>query len=232
MTIIYKRSNLNLEDKFEHGTVITDEPQLISITVYDTDRDRMQNTVAKVVVVRSGISGSVCATTLARDGISVTLFDSARGPGGRMSQRREISEDGKELLFDHGAPYFTVTNPDVLSVVTEWESRGLVAEWKSNFGSFDCLLGTTRQHIYVKCCIVGQRPAPVLILISLFDTLEILKSGERLAASEVGLLATVGVTMVKVLPEAPPFLKTDPVRPEFYRATIRWEANDGSGSAG
>ncbi|KHG19620.1 tRNA 5-methylaminomethyl-2-thiouridine biosynthesis bifunctional MnmC [Gossypium arboreum] len=98
----------------------------------------MQNTVAKVAVVGSGISGSVCAATLARNGISVTLFDSARGPGGRMSQRREISEDGRELLFDHGAPYFTVTNPDVLSVVTEWESRGLVAEWKSNFGSFDC----------------------------------------------------------------------------------------------
>ncbi|KAK8261236.1 hypothetical protein V6Z12_D13G173500 [Gossypium hirsutum] len=98
----------------------------------------MQNTVAKVTVVGSGISGSVCAATLARNGISVTLFYSARGPGGRMSQRREISEDGRELLFDHGAPYFTVTNPDVLSVVTEWESRGLVAEWKSNFGSFDC----------------------------------------------------------------------------------------------
>ncbi|PPD72230.1 hypothetical protein GOBAR_DD30871 [Gossypium barbadense] len=98
----------------------------------------MQNPVAKVAVVGSGISGSVCAATLARNGISVTLFDSARGPGGRMSQRREISEDGRELLFDHGAPYFTVTNPDVLSVVTEWESRGLVAEWKSNFGSFDC----------------------------------------------------------------------------------------------
>ncbi|TYG87049.1 hypothetical protein ES288_A13G181400v1 [Gossypium darwinii] len=98
----------------------------------------MQNTVAKVAVVGSGISGSVCAATLARNGISVILFDSARGPGGRMSQRREISEDGRELLFDHGAPYFTVTNPDVLSVVTEWESRGLVAEWKSNFGSFDC----------------------------------------------------------------------------------------------
>ncbi|XVE63212.1 hypothetical protein DITRI_Ditri07aG0001500 [Diplodiscus trichospermus] len=55
-----------------------------------------------------------------------------------MSQRREISQDGKELLFDHGAPYFTVTNPDVLSVVAEWESRGLVAEWKLNFWSFDC----------------------------------------------------------------------------------------------
>ncbi|XP_021288810.1 uncharacterized protein LOC110419995 isoform X2 [Herrania umbratica] len=98
----------------------------------------MQNAVTKVAVVGSGISGAVCATTLARNGISVTLFDSARGPGGRMSQRREITEDGKELLFDHGAPYFTVTNPDVLSVVAEWESSGLVAEWKINLGSFDC----------------------------------------------------------------------------------------------
>ncbi|EOY13831.1 FAD/NAD(P)-binding oxidoreductase family protein isoform 1 [Theobroma cacao] len=98
----------------------------------------MQDVVTKVAVVGSGISGAVCAATLARNGISVTLFDSARGPGGRMSQRREITEDGKELLFDHGAPYFTVTNPDVLSVVAAWESSGLVAEWKINLGSFDC----------------------------------------------------------------------------------------------
>ncbi|XP_024017946.1 uncharacterized protein LOC21394593 isoform X2 [Morus notabilis] len=64
---------------------------------------------AKIAVVGSGISGAVCASILARNGVSVTLFESARGPGGRMSQRRE-----------------------------EWESRGLVAEWKENFGSFDC----------------------------------------------------------------------------------------------
>lgn len=54
-----------------------------------------------------------------------------------MSQRREIIEDGKELLFDHGAPYFTATNADVLGLVRDWEARGLVAEWKENFGSFD-----------------------------------------------------------------------------------------------
>ncbi|XP_031281423.1 uncharacterized protein LOC116139921 isoform X1 [Pistacia vera] len=93
----------------------------------------------KVAVVGSGISGAVCASTLAKNGVPVTLFDSARGPGGRMSQRREISEDGKELLFDHGAPYFTVSNPDVLELVREWESVGLVAEWKVNFSSFDCV---------------------------------------------------------------------------------------------
>lgn len=54
-----------------------------------------------------------------------------------MSQRREIIEDEKELLFDHGAPYFTATNADVLGLVRDWEARGLVAEWKENFGSFD-----------------------------------------------------------------------------------------------
>ncbi|XP_050279438.1 uncharacterized protein LOC126720717 isoform X1 [Quercus robur] len=97
------------------------------------------NTVAtKVAVVGSGISGSVCASSLAKNGVSVTLFESARGPGGRMSQRREVSEDGKELVFDHGAPFFTVNNAEVLGLVREWESRGLVAEWKQNFGSFDC----------------------------------------------------------------------------------------------
>lgn len=52
---------------------------------------------------------------------------------------RENTEDGKELLFDHGAPFFTVSKSEVLSLVHEWQSRGLVAEWKEKFGSFDFL---------------------------------------------------------------------------------------------
>ncbi|KAG4145247.1 hypothetical protein ERO13_D05G085901v2 [Gossypium hirsutum] len=138
-----------------------------------------------------------------------------------MSQRRflfrEISEDGRELLFDHGAPYFTVTNLDVLSVVTEWESRGL-------FRLFMIVLcfQLKGQHIYVKCCIVGQRPAPVLILMR---KISCFRSGTTCYS-----WCYYGEGL-KVLSEAPPFLKTDPIRPEFYHATIRWEANDGSGSA-
>ncbi|XP_050218807.1 uncharacterized protein LOC126669392 [Mercurialis annua] len=99
----------------------------------------MTSVVSKVAVIGSGISGAVCASTLAKNGLSVTLFESARGPGGRMSRRREITEDGKELLFDHGAPFFTVNNGDVSRLVDEWESKGVVAEWKDSFGSFDCL---------------------------------------------------------------------------------------------
>ncbi|KAA8527147.1 hypothetical protein F0562_008624 [Nyssa sinensis] len=102
----------------------------------------MNNVVTKVAVVGSGISGAVCASTLAKNGVSVTIFESARGPGGRMSQRRELTEDGKELLFDHGAPYFTASNTDVLGLILEWETRGLIAEWKENFGSFDFISKT------------------------------------------------------------------------------------------
>ncbi|KAL8195838.1 hypothetical protein R6Q57_025591 [Mikania cordata] len=101
------------------------------------DEHIMNQIATKVAVVGAGISGAVCASNLAKNGIAVTLFESARGPGGRMSRRREIAEDGRELYFDHGAPYFSATNTDVEEMIRVWESRGLVAEWKHNFGSFD-----------------------------------------------------------------------------------------------
>ena len=52
---------------------------------------------------------------------------------------REHCEDGRELSFDHGAPYFTLNaaNSELQSLVNAWESRGLVAHWKAKFGSFD-----------------------------------------------------------------------------------------------
>lgn len=52
---------------------------------------------------------------------------------------REHCEDGGELMFDHGAPCFAVSssNLEVQSLVDNWESRGLVAQWKEKFGSFD-----------------------------------------------------------------------------------------------
>ncbi|PWA84391.1 FAD/NAD(P)-binding oxidoreductase family protein [Artemisia annua] len=102
----------------------------------------MNPVATKVAVIGAGISGAVCASNLAKNGISVTLFESARGPGGRMSRRRETTEDGKELYFDHGAPYFSTTNADVEDMIRGWEARGLVAEWKQNFGSFDYITKT------------------------------------------------------------------------------------------
>ncbi|KAL5715980.1 hypothetical protein ACHQM5_017728 [Ranunculus cassubicifolius] len=114
----------------------------------------MESVGAKVAVVGSGISGAVCASSLAKNGVSVTLFDLARGPGGRTSQRREVTEDGIELFFDHGAPYFVVTNKDVEVLVSEWEARGIVAEWDEKFGIYDCVeakfTGFEKEELYKK----------------------------------------------------------------------------------
>lgn len=45
------------------------------------------------------VSGSVCAAALAAGGIAVTVFESGRGAGGRMSQRRYCSLSW--LVFNH-----------------------------------------------------------------------------------------------------------------------------------
>ena len=45
---------------------------------------------------------------------------------------KEVTKDG--LSFDHGAPFFTSQNNGLQSLVKEWQVRGLVAEWKENFG--------------------------------------------------------------------------------------------------
>lgn len=68
-------------------------------------------------------------------------------------------EDGKELLFDHGAPCFTLSNTadDVMGLVGEWESRGLIAEWKGKFGSFDCLTNEFLEADQVEICIPTAR---------------------------------------------------------------------------
>ena len=53
-------------------------------------------------IVGSGIAGSTIANLLAKK-YSVEIFDKARGPGGRASNRRYK----KNLSFDHGLQYFS-----------------------------------------------------------------------------------------------------------------------------
>lgn len=73
-------------------------------------------------------AGLACADALAATGHRVTLFDKARGPGGRMSTRRVATPLG-EAHFDHGAQYFTAREPDFETVVAGWERQGLAARW-------------------------------------------------------------------------------------------------------
>ncbi len=81
-----------------------------------------------IAIVGAGMSGLACASRLSRAGISVQLFDKARGPGGRMSTRRMETSAG-QVGFDHGAQYFTARGASFRSRVEQWATDGVVALW-------------------------------------------------------------------------------------------------------
>jgi len=84
----------------------------------------------RVAVIGAGLAGASCARALAEHGVEVTVFEKARGPGGRMSTRR--SEAGE---FDHGAQYFTVRDARLATRVASWRADGVIAEWCGRFAS-------------------------------------------------------------------------------------------------
>eukprot|EP01051_Picozoa_sp_SAG22_P001412 SAG22_NODE_55_length_23749_cov_24.622918_4_plen_519_part_00 len=84
-----------------------------------------------VAVIGAGISGLVCASELTKAGVSVTVIEMGRGPGGRLATRRESG-----IPFDHGTQYFTCSHPQFEELVIEWVSSGVVTVWdEGNFGS-------------------------------------------------------------------------------------------------
>ncbi|MHC4306481.1 MAG: NAD(P)/FAD-dependent oxidoreductase [Planctomycetota bacterium] len=88
-----------------------------------------------IAVVGGGMAGAAAARTLAERGFQVTVFDTARGPGGRASRRRDI---GRE--FDHGAQYFTVRDHRFRRLVESLRRNGVVDEWRGRIVS----IGRTR----------------------------------------------------------------------------------------
>ncbi|WP_299256112.1 FAD-dependent oxidoreductase [uncultured Kushneria sp.] len=77
-----------------------------------------------IAVVGAGMAGLAAARALQQAGRSVQIFDKGRRPGGRMSSR--CNAHG---LFDLGAQYFTVRDPDFAKVITHCEKLGVVARW-------------------------------------------------------------------------------------------------------
>ncbi|CAI5489448.1 unnamed protein product [Closterium sp. Naga37s-1] len=116
----------------------------------------VKTATARVAVVGAGISGLVAASILAERGAHVAVFDLGRGPGGRMSQRREsiavpplgssteaaVDLPNVEARFDHGAQYITLSDPNVLSFLEQrFGGTGALAEWQGRFGVWDAEKG-------------------------------------------------------------------------------------------
>ncbi|MGY4878636.1 NAD(P)/FAD-dependent oxidoreductase [Vreelandella aquamarina] len=78
-------------------------------------------------VIGAGLAGLACAQMLARAGENVTLFDKARGPGGRMSSKHR-----PDATLDLGAQAFTVRNDAFGEEVDRWQAAGCVSPWPLN----------------------------------------------------------------------------------------------------
>ena len=77
-----------------------------------------------VAIIGAGMAGLVCAHLLAQHGVTVSLFDKARGPGGRMS-----SKGRPAATLDLGAQAFTVRDAEFARQLTQWQHAGCVAPW-------------------------------------------------------------------------------------------------------
>ncbi len=81
----------------------------------------MKRTIA---VIGAGIAGLTCARRLAEQNFSVTVFERAGAPGGRVATLR--TEIGS---FDHGAQYFTARDPVFVAEAERWSAAGIVEPW-------------------------------------------------------------------------------------------------------
>jgi renalase len=86
--------------------------------------------VEKIAIIGAGIAGLACAQVLSQAGHSVRVFDKGRGPGGRMSTRRVMTDVG-EASFDHGAQYFTARDGAFTEQLQTWIAAGFVGQWQA-----------------------------------------------------------------------------------------------------
>jgi hypothetical protein len=77
-----------------------------------------------VIVVGAGMAGLTTARELNRTGVSTTVLDKGRVPGGRMATR---TIDGAR--FDHGAQHFSARSEQFQRRVDELRNAGIVSEW-------------------------------------------------------------------------------------------------------
>ena len=77
----------------------------------------------KIAIIGAGLSGLVLAQKLASQH-AISVFEKARGPGGRMSTRR-----ASPYAFDHGAQYFTASSPEFQDFLSPLQTAGKVEPW-------------------------------------------------------------------------------------------------------
>jgi len=82
-------------------------------------------------ILGSGIAGSTVANLLSKK-YSVHVFDKARGPGGRSSNKRFK----KNLSFDHGVQYITPKSKLFTKYIKKLHKKNILKSWDDNHLDF------------------------------------------------------------------------------------------------
>ena len=77
----------------------------------------------RIAIIGSGIAAASLAHAL-QDFANITVFEKARGIGGRVSTRYH-----DDVEFDLGAPFFSVTHPSFQTLINDLVHQEIVAKW-------------------------------------------------------------------------------------------------------
>ncbi|MBU0678734.1 MAG: FAD-dependent oxidoreductase [Verrucomicrobia bacterium] len=83
---------------------------------------------ASCLIVGAGVTGLLAGCRLREKGHAVTILDSERAVGGRMST---IEIDGAH--FDHGTQFFVGQEGEFRDLITQWEEAGAATRWGGRF---------------------------------------------------------------------------------------------------
>jgi len=96
--------------------------------------------VKRIAIIGAGIAGITMAHLLAGQA-NITVFDKARGVGGRMTTRR-----AEPYHFDHGAQFFTVKTAAFAAFIQPMIKAGVIQPWQATFAEIQgCDIRLQRQ---------------------------------------------------------------------------------------
>jgi renalase len=95
----------------------------------------IQHLAKPVLIAGAGITGVSCAIALRDASVPFRIVNKGYRIGGRMASRpvRDSGTPFDGRVFDTGASYFTVSDPDFALVVSELERAGVVLPWTDTF---------------------------------------------------------------------------------------------------
>ena len=80
--------------------------------------------MARIAIAGAGFAGLTALQPLAAAGHQVTVFDKARGPGGRLASKKV-----NDASWDMGAQFMRAHSAQFAAQLHDWAAQGLISEW-------------------------------------------------------------------------------------------------------